>query len=371
VQMRKRRSLPGNLLLVLVSSAISILVLEYVLGAYRSDIRTYPELFHGQPFMAEKSPYLPFTLPSNLEFDHRTPSFHVVYRFNRYGYRGDFPGQIRKPHCVRRIIVCGDSFTLGWGVEYPSSFCGILQAELGRPGWEVIDAAYHAGYSPDSYYAYLVREGLDLEPDIVVVALFSGNEISDMRDNIWRKTDGRSAPIEIETTRTYTDRHGDFLFSPEQLDSILPWYYRVPVLRRSRVFIGFTQALGTVLGSPGPRYEREGKLRESLPPGVGWDRFRVVTDAINDLCADNGIPAVYVLIPPDPKKTPPGTDPRFERMKSILLEEGCDHLIDLGPVLSGADYFPHDGHFNERGHAKAARAILRCLEEHRLLPATP
>ncbi len=369
--MKNRLSIIGNALLLLISSSISLLVLEYILASYQEDIRVYSELFRGRRFMAERSPYLPFTLPADLTFDHRTPSFRVTYRFNRYGYRGDYPREIGKPSGVRRIIVCGDSFTLGWGMAYDSSFCGIMQSELDRRGFQVINAAYHAGYSPDSYYAYLAREGLELSPDIVVIALFSGNEISDLRDNIWKRTDHREAPVEIGTIRTYTDRHGSFLFPPEELDSILPWNYRVPVLRESHVFIGFTQALGSALGSPRPRYEQEGKIRESLPPRVGWERFAITTGAICALCEEHGLPVVYAIIPPDPGKTPPGQDAHFDRMKSIVQDQCGSIVIDLRPVLSGTDYFPRDGHFNESGHRKTARAILRFLEESRLLAETP
>ena len=180
-----------------ISLLLSLVVMEIILRHYRR-FKTYDEIAHlkGKPYLADYSPYLPFTLPKNVSFRHRNREFNIVYRINKHGYRGKFPQSINKPPHQKRILICGDSFTLGWGNKLKETFVQQIQDFLSSEKYSVINAAYHAGYSPDSYYAYLVKEGIKLNPDIVIFVLYTGNDVTDMLDNEWLETD--------ETSYTWT-----------------------------------------------------------------------------------------------------------------------------------------------------------------------
>ena len=71
-----------------------------------------------------------------------------------------------------RMLVLGDSYGWGWGVERSDRFSEILETRLS--GWEVINASV-PGYSTDQQLLYLQQLGLRYEPDVVLL-LFYGND---------------------------------------------------------------------------------------------------------------------------------------------------------------------------------------------------
>lgn len=93
----------------------------------------------------------------------------VNIRFNELGLRND---PIRpKEHAEYRVLLLGDSVALGWGVAQEEIFSVRLQqrltAEAGRPV-RIINAGV-AGYNTVQEYTFLRKEGLALEPDLVLL----------------------------------------------------------------------------------------------------------------------------------------------------------------------------------------------------------
>jgi lysophospholipase L1-like esterase len=80
-----------------------------------------------------------------------------------------------------RILVLGDSYTVGGQVPYDQTFPAVLEQRLRAAGYEqvrVINAGV-GGYTTFNE-AGLLRERLsDLQPDLVVVAAFLGNDVSE------------------------------------------------------------------------------------------------------------------------------------------------------------------------------------------------
>ena len=186
----------ARLLLAGTALVFSLLLAELILRLPTSSEVSHRE--HAAPFTG--SDYLPFTLPRSMNYRHKTEEFDVFYRTNHLGYRGTYPTQIVCPPKRKRILICGDSFTFGWGNDHADTFVGAMQRSLGT-GFEAINAGYHAGYSPDSYYAYLMREGLELGPEVVVLVLYTANDVSDIADNLWYELDTLGAPRRVEACR--------------------------------------------------------------------------------------------------------------------------------------------------------------------------
>jgi len=76
-----------------------------------------------------------------------------------------------------RIVVLGDSFTFGPGVEYEHLYTSLLGSRLARshPEVKVINLAVE-GYNIIQYEAVLEEVGLRLKPDLVLLALFPVND---------------------------------------------------------------------------------------------------------------------------------------------------------------------------------------------------
>jgi GDSL-like lipase/acylhydrolase family protein len=113
---------------------------------------------------------------------HKAPEFSAAYAINSLGLR-DREMPRAKPAGTRRILMLGDSFTEGNGVDASDTFSSQLQAMLDQAGlgkrWQVINAGV-GSYSPLLEYLYLKNGGLDLQPDLVILNL----DLSDVYDDI-------------------------------------------------------------------------------------------------------------------------------------------------------------------------------------------
>lgn len=84
---------------------------------------------------------------------------------------------LKKPTDTKRILVLGDSFVWGFGVDDDEIFTRELEQRLAsrpRP-WEVINTGV-SGWGNDQQLLFLIEEGLAYEPDIVVLSFFFIND---------------------------------------------------------------------------------------------------------------------------------------------------------------------------------------------------
>jgi hypothetical protein len=94
---------------------------------------------------------------------------------NEYGYRGPALALPRDHHSTR-LVVLGDSVAFGLGVSDDQTFCSLLNARAN--GMEVANLAVQ-GYGPDQELLTLERDGLRLEPDVVVLAHCLANDFAE------------------------------------------------------------------------------------------------------------------------------------------------------------------------------------------------
>ena len=67
---------------------------------------------------------------------------------------------------MKRVLVLGDSFTWGFGVEQEQIFTEVI--ENSRKDVEVINAGV-SGYSPDQELIWLREQGMHFQPDLVLL----------------------------------------------------------------------------------------------------------------------------------------------------------------------------------------------------------
>jgi hypothetical protein len=124
---------------------------------------------------------------------HCTNEFEVSYTINALGLR-DREVPLRKPAGTKRILMLGDSFTEGDGVEQEQTFSSRIQVLLDQDGlggrWQVLNAGV-GSYSPLLEYLYLKNGGLALQPDLVILNF----DLSDVYDDIQYS---RQAAIDVE-----------------------------------------------------------------------------------------------------------------------------------------------------------------------------
>lgn len=221
------------------------------------------------------------------------------------------------------MLVLGDSFGWGFGVEQDERFSEILERR--HPDWEIINASV-SGYGTDQQFLYLRERGLKLRPDVVLV-LFSSNDFAENASvsRYWYNKPYFVPGDGLELRNV--------LVPPSTLKQRLDRVFFGRTYSLRRVYrIALRPLLAIVSGAP-PDPE------SSRSPG----HRRLVTSqllaALHDLAGARGARLVLVSVPM-------GADPRAA-LAEIARDHGMPHLA-LDASFAAADEqpltFPHDYH---------------------------
>lgn len=129
----------------------------------------------------------------NLTYEHHSPDYRIKIHTNAKGIRANQGFSYDKPSSVKRIIVLGDSFGMGYGVDLEDSFTELMRSNLElRTGYkfEVINLSV-SGYGTAEQLLMLQKEGIKYHPDLVLLAWHD----TDIDDNI------RSKLFKIESNK--------------------------------------------------------------------------------------------------------------------------------------------------------------------------
>jgi hypothetical protein len=335
------------------------------------------------------NPYQPdgvlgYALRPDWQAVHATDEFEVTVRTNALALRGA-PASVEKPAGTYRVLVLGDSFAFGFGVEDEQAFPAVLERTLapppGRERVEVLNAGV-AGWSADQYLLFLETRGFALSPDLVLLAV-SENDPGDLAWN--RLTlDERRLPRRIEPTRRYIDRRGAMRYlrgGPLALPALRfpgqAWladhsrlyywlHYRIARAWTARDLEGEERRLAEQAGPPpeGPIASLDpDAIQRGLWSGAGFRlRFhRHLVAAIRAACAGRGVALATLLVAfrgPPPQAGSAAADladdcardPRCTTSSQLLAGHAEDEL-----------FFAQDGHWTPRAHELVGRGLARWL----------
>ena len=303
---------------------------------------------------------------NRTEFDHEI-------RINAAGLRGGDPAQAAG--C--RVLAAGDSFTFGLGVEEHEVFHQLAAEQLRESGVaiEVLNGGIPAIGVPQEV-RWIERHGLRLDPDLVLLAVFIGNDLRDAKagSDHWTVIDGHLAP-------PGGGRRGmrDRLYERSHLF----------VLGKNAVLNGLRRWLSELFGLEEPwsrRYAREtfAIYHRSPSPVVreGLARTEQALDRLMDLADRHGFRVVATLIPDvvqvegarwqaaleqlglqaeavDAEQPGRWLQAAFERRGIPVLDHAGAFRarIERGEEL----YFPADRHWNRDGHRLAGTQVAELL----------
>lgn len=305
--------------------------------------------------------------------------WRVRVRTNRLGMRGADP---REPRPAFRILVLGDSYTEGYGVEEEETFCALLGRRLGT-GVEVLNGGC-GSYSPLLEWAALREWGPELKPDLVVLAL----DCSDIQDDAFYSRFAVFGPDGdlVAVDGTESGRRSQVPDLSRLMDPLKSFRLYVQTrnlfhgaaawaIRRFGIRVAIP-ALGDVL------VDRLAATRDGTAPRLAPDVARTQGNLrrIRDHCRRLGCPFVLVTYPYAHQVSGrewdlgriqwgflPGdvSDPWLMReMAAFGAREGFP-VIDLTEDFRrSADfplYYAKDGHWTAKGHVLAAEGIAREL----------
>ena len=285
-----------------------------------------------------------------------TPQFRTVVRINANGLR-DRRHSYERQNDIKRILVLGDSFAWGYGVEESERFSQLLEEALGV---EVINAGV-SGYSTDQELLWYRNEGIKYETDLVIVVV-AGNDVGDndrqLVNTIYYKPkfvieEGQLVPIGYPVPKT--SPQGRFIYSLSQRSALA--YFLV-----QRYF-----DLLSVYGVLRVNAVNAGASASSTPSDN--HAFELTIALLDEIRATaESKKAGFLVVATDRWWNAPSgaTYPDFIRK---LATEGF--LVLDAEAMPGFDpaemLIPDDGHWSREGHEFVAEKIKSLIESSQLL----
>ncbi len=299
---------------------------------------------------------------NRVEFDHEV-------RVNAMGMRGEEPREA-KSGC--RMLAIGDSFTFGVGVEEDEVFHQVAARRVKELGTDA--EAWNGGIPAIEVpraVRWLERHGLAIEPDLVLLSIFLGNDLQDASsDFAWAVINGRLA---IAGARGGL---GEWLYQRSHL---------LVFLKKSSLLQGLRKRLGGA--EPWSlRSAREGFAiySEGLSPAVqeGLERTEAALGRLRQLAGERGFRVAVVLIPSilqvdgvrwEGALEQLGVEPALQDrrrpnrlVQDILGRHGIPFLDLTDSFTAGTEageelYFPIDRHWTVDGHRRAGVEVAEQL----------
>ncbi|MCO6452344.1 MAG: hypothetical protein J5I90_16315 [Caldilineales bacterium] len=340
-------------------------------------IELFLALFHPIPFSIERNmyfepdPYTGFRLkPGGLGyFQHNIPA-----QVNENGHRDD-PATIAKPEGVYRILLLGDSFTVGANVRQEEAYGQVLEKLLNEESIqpvEVINAGV-GGWEPLQYAQYYEHYGRAFHPDLVLIGFFVGN------DAFNQLTAVEQLPTAVMGRRVSPGAAGSFrtallVFLTEHSNLARMLVQKGPVQNDfTRTNCDqFTDEYLAVQRDRMPTHLKRSAEREALVANSVAQIKRIA-----DMTAEDGIPVVVALLPDENQINPalqslliPAdelADYDFGMPQSMLVEkfsEASIPTIDLLPAFLADPrcLYMNDTHWTPEGHRLAAEVIQAGLD---------
>jgi lysophospholipase L1-like esterase len=347
------RSLLINLSLMNISTLIAVLLSEIALRLMGlNPMYVSPERDRFWKY----DPVLGWAHEAGQEGIFETPQFRTTVRINEHGLR-DRGHSYQRQDESERILVLGDSFAWGYGVEESERFSELLEADLSV---EVINAGV-SGYSTDQELLWYRNEGIKYQTDLVIVVV-AGNDVGDNQQ-------------QLVNTIYYKPR---FVIKEGQL---VATGYPVPqtsLQGKSIYFLSQRSALAYFLvqryfdlRSLYGRFRVNSEQANSPHSGTNTERqpFKLTISLIHEMRdIAESTNAQFMIVTTDRWWNAPSGE-TYKDFVTIMESEGF-LVLDIESV-PGFDpdemIIPNDGHWNEAGHRFVAEGITAFIETHRLL----
>ncbi len=298
------------------------------------------------------------------------PNMNSVYAFgdltstfvtNSLGFRDSVIRDIPNKSSRYRIVLMGDSYTEGAGIEYPETFAGRIDAVLKKQGIEILNAGV-ASYAPSVYLVKLrnLIEDRSLQMDEVVLFL----DLSD----IWDEGNcyGLTADGRVENSCDYSDRpvkrFKNWLFD----QSLIYHLYRTLKNRRTEEQKrGDLGHIGAVTNWYRAKWTVSADMMDKFGK-KGLEQSRAHLDDPHRLLDRHGIALTLAVYPwPDQIANGDLDSIQVRYWRDWAAKNGVQFVNLFPPFFKGdpkdvieRDFIRFDPHYNANGHAVVAETFL-------------
>ena len=190
------KNLVCNIILLVITISIILIVIEVSTRIF-SPQKTLNELKSSNPHVLEQGKNIPWQFKPNVSGIMQTGEFTADYSINSLGMR-DKERHLEKKKNTKRILVLGDSFTEGFGVYQNETYVSVLEDLMNVTSHVEVWNAGVLAYGPDMEYVYLKDHIKEINPDIVLLGFYAGNDILDIERSNW-ESDEQGLPFKIIT----------------------------------------------------------------------------------------------------------------------------------------------------------------------------
>ncbi len=291
---------------------------------------------------------------------HQRHGFSVLVHQNQFGLRGPNTMRREKTSSIPRMLVLGDSFVWGYGVDQQRIF---TDPRVHQSGKELINFGV-SGYGTDQEFLFYLREGTLFEVDEVMLVLTPYNDVT---NNLASEQYDKFKPyftlsdhqlvLHTDHIRENTLQSAiDWVWSHSRVVNLFDKAYRTGLnwwfVRHVENGAGVTST-GVLNAAQVSSREREGirltmRIIENLRDAVlsNGARFSVVFVPYKPHILNN-ISHNHPLVPLLAEKLDESQIDYYEPYFIFLHDEGAKHLFN-----------EYDNHFSPTGHALFGKVLV-------------
>ncbi len=143
------------------------------------------------PRFVESAPYGIRKVLGNVNAQHITPEYRYTYTSNSMGFRGSSEYSLRADKNVYRIVIQGDSVTLGHGVGDRETYSYFLEEKFSLIGLkvEVLNLGV-SGFGTAEEIIQYENVAINYSPDLVILGYFQNDDMNNHVSQLYGLSDG-------------------------------------------------------------------------------------------------------------------------------------------------------------------------------------
>jgi hypothetical protein len=308
-----------------------------------------------------------FYIPADSQQRHVTHDFDVTYNYNNYALRGrdvDFKSEFD-------IVILGDSFPFGMGVDEQHTICGYLEVR----GISALNLSEPATNPINYYHKFVITKKLGLKARNLVVGICIGNDFQNIsdKDNVDRSLHladkyidynyNIMSGIALDRVRylIYATIHKLFIKN----EFIIHQFERAKPFRYDWIE-WFAEGDSKLIKEM--RYYKYSSCSEDEYLSIAQINEKSIKDSsiiINHLKSQLNLRTkLSVMLIPDWHYVRHDLGLRYQyfmKMFTSLLDQSIN-IIDFHDKYQDDVFFQHDGHWNEKGHKLVADVLIKELK---------
>lgn len=361
---------------ILINIIVAVITIILFLSLFEVTLRIF---FPQKLYTFQFDDKLIYKLTPNVDTVHYYKAeFNAKFTTNSKGIVGEEEYLYEKENEKYRIIMLGDSFIEARQVENNEKASWLLENNLRKKRFnvDVINMGV-SGYGTDQEVYYLISEGLKYNPNLVILNIFVGNDISETaKDDVYKLENDSLVKNKVKIA-TYRKVWASIRRHSHVASFFSENFLKPLIFKKTKNKEGLKEIpirfLNNLDNSSDSNYEKN-----------ALEKVGLLIKKMKNTLELNNIKLLVVIIPEKEQLSNEIfqahyniTDLstiniiKYQSMLINILNAEKIECIDLLPILSNEQnntfYFEEDSHFNIKGNKKLAETIQEWILESNII----